>query len=421
MSSFMQLILALAVIIVAAKISGYISYSLGQPSVLGEIVVGILLGPSVLDVFHLPYFSDGHLSTMISDLAELGVLLLMFIAGLDLHLKDLAQSSKGAILAGTSGMVFPLLLGMGTGMAFDMEISHALFLGLTLSATSVSISAQTLRELNAIRSRVGITMLGAAVIDDILVVLGLSVFTALILSDGSAGWGQVAQIAVSMVLFLIFTSLIGYFLLPKFTRFIDRLPISQGLAAFTFVLILLYGWLAEAWGNMAAITGAFLAGLWLSRSPLRDRISSSISVLAYGVFVPIFFINIGLSANLRNVTGGFVWLLVVMTIIAIAGKILGAGLGAKLSGFTNRESLQLGVGMMSRGEVGLIVAAIGSSTGFISQDYFSAVVGVVIITTLLTPPSLRFLFAKTEPKENIKEDETKKSETDSQLKQGEES
>ncbi len=421
MSSFMQLILALAVIIVAAKISGYISYSLGQPSVLGEIVVGILLGPSVLDVFHLPYFSDGHLSTMISDLAELGVLLLMFIAGLDLHLKDLAQSSKGAILAGTSGMVFPLLLGMGTGMAFDMEISHALFLGLTLSATSVSISAQTLRELNAIRSRVGITMLGAAVIDDILVVLGLSVFTALILSDGSAGWGQVAQIAVSMVLFLIFTSLIGYFLLPKFTRFIDRLPISQGLAAFTFVLILLYGWLAEAWGNMAAITGAFLAGLWLSRSPLRERISSSISVMAYGVFVPIFFINIGLSANLRNVTGGFVWLLVVMTIIAIAGKILGAGLGAKLSGFTNRESLQLGVGMMSRGEVGLIVAAIGSNTGFINQDFFSAVVGVVIITTLLTPPSLRFLFAKTEPKENIKEDETKKSETDSQLKQGEES
>jgi len=417
----MQLILALAVIIVAAKISGYISYSLGQPSVLGEIVVGILLGPSVLDVFHLPYFSDGHLSTMISDLAELGVLLLMFIAGLDLHLKDLAQSSKGAILAGTSGMVFPLLLGMGTGMAFDMEISHALFLGLTLSATSVSISAQTLRELNAIRSRVGITMLGAAVIDDILVVLGLSVFTALILSDGSAGWGQVAQIAVSMVLFLIFTSLIGYFLLPKFTRFIDRLPISQGLAAFTFVLILLYGWLAEAWGNMAAITGAFLAGLWLSRSPLRERISSSISVMAYGVFVPIFFINIGLSANLRNVTGGFVWLLVVMTIIAIAGKILGAGLGAKLSGFTNRESLQLGVGMMSRGEVGLIVAAIGSNTGFINQDFFSAVVGVVIITTLLTPPSLRFLFAKTEPKENIKEDETKKSETDSQLKQGEES
>jgi len=249
----------------------------------------------------------------------------------------------------------------------------------------------------------------------------LSVFTALILSDGSAGWGQVAQIAVSMVLFLIFTSLIGYFLLPKFTRFIDRLPISQGLAAFTFVLILLYGWLAEAWGNMAAITGAFLAGLWLSRSPLRERISSSISVMAYGVFVPIFFINIGLSANLRNVTGGFVWLLVVMTIIAIAGKILGAGLGAKLSGFTNRESLQLGVGMMSRGEVGLIVAAIGSNTGFINQDFFSAVVGVVIITTLLTPPSLRFLFAKTEPKENIKEDETKKSETDSQLKQGEES
>lgn len=421
MSPFLQLILALAVIIVAAKICGYLSYRLGQPSVLGEILAGLILGPSVLDFFHLPYFSDGHLLSIISELAEMGVLLLMFIAGLDLHLRDLAHSSKTAAFSGVLGMLLPLLLGMGMGVAFGMELSNALFLGLILSATSVSISAQTLLELKVIRSRVGISMLGAAVIDDVLVVLGFSAFIALLTSNGSAGWGQILQIAVSMALFLIITSLFGYYLLPKFTRLIDRFPISQGLIAFTFVVILMYGWLAETWGNMAAITGAFLAGMWLSRSSLRERISSSISVLAYGVFVPIFFINIGLSANLRAVSGGFVWMLLVMTVIAVAGKIIGAGLGAKLSGFTNLESLQLGVGMMSRGEVGLIVASVGTSNGFITQDFFSAAVGVVIITTLLTPPSLRYLFTKTAMKENIKNDDRKESKSISKIKQGEES
>lgn len=421
MSPFLQLILALAVIIIAAKICGYLSYRIGQPSVLGEILAGLILGPSVLDFFHLSCFSDGHLLSIISELAEVGVLLLMFIAGLDLHLKDLAHSSKTAALSGTLGMIFPLIFGMGVGLAYGMKLSNALFLGLILSATSVSISAQTLLELKVIRSRVGISMLGAAVIDDILVVLGFSAFIALLVSNGNAGWGQILQIAVNMALFLIVTSLFGYYLLPKISRFVDRFPISQGLIAFTFVVILLYGWLAEAWGNMAAITGAFLAGMWLSRSSLKERISSSISVLAYGVFVPIFFINIGLSANLRQVSGGFIWMLLVMTIIAIVGKILGAGLGAKLSGFTNLESLQLGVGMISRGEVGLIVASVGTSNGFITQDFFSAAVGVVIITTLLTPPSLRYLFAKPVIKEKIQDDGTKESKSISKIKQGEES
>jgi Kef-type K+ transport system membrane component KefB len=159
-------------------------------------------------------------------------------------------------------------------------------------------------------------------------------------------------------------------------------------------MILLYAWAAEVVGGMAAITGAFVAGLMFGRSPLKSRIEAGISTVAYGVFVPIFFVNVGLSANARELTGESLWLVLAMVVVAVVSKLLGAGLGARLSGFTNMESLQLGVGMMSRGEVGLIVAALGISEGLIDPRAFSAVVGVVIITTLLTPPSLRALFAR---------------------------
>jgi len=397
MSPFLQLALSLAIIITAAKIGGYISYRLGQPSVLGELLVGILLGPSIIDVLHLSFFTDKHLAEIVHELAEIGVLLLMFLAGLDLHLPDLLKSSKVAGLAGTLGVVFPLVLGTAAGLLFAMDLPAAIFIGLTLAATSVSISAQTLMELKAIRSRVGIGLLGAAVFDDILVILGLSIFTALAQPDASGGPGAILLIILRMILYVLGASLVGHWLFPKLTRLISHQPISQGLIAFVFVTILLYGWLAEVTGNMAAITGAFLAGLWLGRTLLKERIEAGISTIAYGIFVPIFFINIGLSANARALSSDSLILLLVLTAVAIAGKVLGSGWGARLGGLSQREALQLGVGMMSRGEVGLIVAAVGVTEGFISASVFSAVVGIVIITTILTPLLLRALFASPQP------------------------
>ncbi len=397
MSPFLQFIAALVVIILAAKLGGYLSYRLGQPSVLGELMVGIILGPSVLDVLHLPFFTDAHLSESIAHLAELGVLLLMFIAGLDLHLSDLAKSGKVAALAGILGVVFPMILGAGTAVLFQMNATAAIFIGLILSATSVSISAQTLMELNVLRSRVGVGMLGAAVFDDVLVVLGLSMFIAF--SDPGAGGGlaSIAWILIRMVLYVAAAIAIGVWVLPRASTWVDRLPVSKGLIAFVFVTILIYAWSAEALGSMAAITGAFLAGLMLSRSRVKERIESGVSTLAYAVFVPIFFVNVGLSANARELTAQTGLLFLVMTLVAIVGKILGAGLGARLAGFSNLESLQLGTGMMSRGEVGLIVASVGIVQGLIRQETFSAVVGVVIMTTLLTPPALRALFNRRQP------------------------
>ncbi len=394
MTSFLQLALALTIIILAAKLGGYLSYRIGQSAVLGELIVGIILGPSVLNFMNASYFMDKHLPEVIHQMAEMGVLLLIFLAGLDLHISDLLKSGKVSALAGILGVIFPLLLGTGAGILFSMNIQSSLFVGLILSATSVSISAQTLMELNSLRSRVGISLLGAAVFDDILVLLGLSIFTAVMQPGLGSGIMGILWIILKMLLFLVIASLFGWYVFPKLSGLIANLPISQGLVAFVFVIILFFGWTAETLGQMAAITGAFLAGLWFGRSLEKERIHSGISTIAYGVFVPIFFINIGLSTNARELTGEASLLMLVMVVIAVISKVLGSGSGALLGGLTRREALQVGVGMISRGEVGLIIAAVGIEQGLITQSVFSAIVGVVILTTVLTPILLRALYPK---------------------------
>jgi Kef-type K+ transport system membrane component KefB len=394
LTPFLQLALALATLIAAAKAGGYISFRLGQPSVLGELLVGILLGPTLVDFLHIPYFTDQHLSEVVHELAEIGVLLLMFLVGLELHLSDLAKTGKVAAFTGVLGVVMPLLMGYGAGKAFGLADSAAVFLGLILAATSVSISAQTLLELQALRSRVGVSLLGAAVFDDILVVLGLSLFTALVIAESTASLATVLVVIGRMALYLGLAGVLGWVVLPKASRQVSKMPVSQGLIAFTMVTLLLYGWAAEELGGMAAITGAFLAGLLFARSPVKERIETGITALAYGLFVPIFFINVGLTADLHALIGDTFRLFAVMLVVAMLGKIIGAGAGALLGGLSRQEALQIGIGMMSRGEVGLIVATVGVTQGLIDQGVFAAVVGVVIITTLLTPPLLRASFAK---------------------------
>lgn len=390
---FLNLILALAIIIVVAKLSGYISVRLGQPSVLGELLAGIILGPTLINMLGWPLFHDDHfLSETITMMAEIGVILLMMLAGLELNLEDLARSGKVSALAGTLGVVFPLILGAGTALLFGAEMASAIFIGLTLSATSVSISAQTLLELNVLRSRVGLTMLGAAVFDDILVILALSL-AVILLGDTEGGLVSILITLLKMIGYLVGATAVGLYLVPRFIAWIERLPISQGIVAFSLVLCLLFAWAAEVIGGMATITGAFLLGLFLARLPFKHRIEQGVIALAYGFFVPIFFVNIGLSINMSTISGSAWILAIVITVVAIFSKIIGSGLGAKLGGYTNLESLQLGIGMVSRGEVGLIVASLALVEGFLTAEGFSVVVFMVIAATLVTPPLLRAVFA----------------------------
>ena len=402
MTNFLQLALLLSVILLSAKLAGYLSVRLGQPSVLGELLVGILLGPSVIDILHLPLI-DPALAHTIAELGELGVLLLMFIAGLELHLDELTRNTRVAGYSGFLGVLVPTLLGWGTGRLFGLDNTVALFLGLTLGATSVSISAQTLMELKVLRSRVGLSLLGAAVFDDVLVILSLSIFLAV-----SAGTGSVAGvlwILVRMIVFLALSVAFGLWVLPWLTRQVANLPISQGVLTLALVVMLVYGLAAELLGGMAAITGAFIAGLMMARSGERERVEHGIHALAYGLFVPIFFINIGLSVNARSLQLNMIVFALVITFIAIVGKWIGAGLGARWGGLSSREAVQLGAGMISRGEVGLIVAGVGINEGLVSLDEFSAIVAMVLVTTLVTPPILRVLFSKKTKEKQIESPE----------------
>ena len=390
---FLNFIAALSIIIVVAKAGGYVSTRIGLPAVLGELVAGIILGPTLLNMLHAwPAFSaDEHLAESIQMMAEIGVLLLMMLAGLELDLKELLGSGKTSGLAGTLGVFIPLLLGYGTGLLFGLDNSASFFIALSLAATSVSISAQTLMELKVLRTRVGLAMLGAAVFDDILVILLLST-ASIFMGGGAGGYADVALTIIRIILFLAIASALGFWLLPPLTALVNKLPISQGALAFILVATLLYGWSAEAIGGIAAITGAFLVGLFMSRSPFRNQLEAGVSAIAYGFFVPIFFVSIGLAVNLRAISGSAWIFAIVITIVAILSKILGGGLGARLSGFTNLESLQLGIGMVSRGEVGLIVAAFALANGLLTQDGFSIAVFMVIVATLVTPPLLRLSF-----------------------------
>ncbi|MBP7227553.1 MAG: cation:proton antiporter [Longilinea sp.] len=394
MSAFLQLAFALSVILLAAKVAGYLSTRLGQPSVLGELLVGLLLGPSVIDLTHLAFVTDTHLGEIVAELGELGVLLLMFLAGLELNLGELAKNSRVSGLSGTLGVLMPVGLGLAFGELTGLDTSHAMFLGLTLGATSVSISAQVLIEMKKLRSRVGLGLLGAAVFDDILVILLLSTYLAL--QSGGSGLGEVLLVLGRMILYLGLAVALGLWGLPWLVRKTAQLPIGQGVVTLAVVVAMVYGITAEVVGGMAAITGAFVAGLMFARTPEKHEIETGLRSLAYSFFVPVFFVSIGLAVDLGELQWSALWTTLAIVLIAMLGKILGAGLGARWGRFSWRESLQLGIGMVSRGEVGLIVAKVGLDQGLLSADLFSAIVGMVLVTTLVTPPLLRLAFA--EPK-----------------------
>ena len=397
MTPIMQLLLVLGLLIAAAKLAGVASSKLGQPAVLGELLAGVLLGPTALNLLGLPFVTDDHLGETVLHLAELGVVMLMFLAGLEVDLDQLRRVGRVAVTGGVLGVVSPVLLGAGVALLFAYGLPTALFIGIILSATSVSISAQTLLELGRLRSREGIAMLGAAVVDDVLVIIVLSLFVAV--AKGAGGTGAVAVIVLRLLLFAAVAAPLGAWLLPRAARWVARLPISAGLLAFAMVTMLLYAWAAEYLGGVALITGAFLAGLLLGRTEFRHQLEEGFHTLAYAFFVPLFFVSIGLQANARALGRNEMAFALAVSAVAIVSKLLGSGLGARLAGFANGPSLRLGIGMISRGEVGLIVASVGIAEGLIGANLFAVMVIMVLATTLVTPPLLRAAFARAAPEE----------------------
>jgi Kef-type K+ transport system membrane component KefB len=391
MPSFVPLLLAIALVIAAAKLGGWLSSRFGQPQVLGELIAGLLLGPSVLNLFGLAYFEEAHVGNVLRELGELGVIFLMFAAGLEIHLSDFARMGKPAMFTGVSGVLFPIAFGFAAALPFGYTVEQAIFLGIVLAATSVSISAQTLMELGVLRNREGLILLASAVVDDVLAVAILSAFVAITTSGSSAAASIVWTIA-RILLFLVGASWLSWWLLPRLATWMASLRISEPVVSFAVVSVLLLAWASETIGGVAAITGAFVAGVALSASAYKLEIEEGIHTLNYAFFVPLFLVGIGLTANARLLSPNDIGFTVLISAVAVISKLIGAGLGARFSGTTWAEALRIGVGMISRGEVGLIVAAVGVSNGIIAADIFTVVVIMVLVTTLITPPLLRWTF-----------------------------
>ena len=392
----LELLAALAIILVAAKAAGLFAIRFGQPAVLGELAAGVILGPSVLDLLGLDYFAEAHLKETVFLMAELGVIFLMFLAGLETDLKEVNKVRRVAILAGTLGVVFPMVAGTLVSLPFGFSVREAMFIGIILSATSVSISARTLMELGVLQSRQGVSILAAAVIDDVLVILILSFFIAFGVDQGEGEGGGVIEVMVivgRVLLFLAVALVVGRFVLAPLARWSTNAAISEGVIVTAIVVTLVSAWFAEYVGEVALITGAFLAGIFLRRTEVHRLIDEKMRTIAYGFFVPIFFVGVGLSADATGFTASDIALLGVISLVAVVSKIAGSGLGALLAGEGIRSSAQIGTGMVSRGEVGLIVASIGLTQGLVDTNLFSVMVLMILITTLLTPIMLRIVFA----------------------------
>ncbi|MGH9754097.1 MAG: cation:proton antiporter, partial [Blastocatellia bacterium] len=421
MPHLLQLLLLLVIIVFAAKAAGAMSVRYGQPAVFGEIMVGLLLGPTVIDLLRLWPFASGHdsLRNAVKDFSEIGVILLMFVAGLETDLDEMKRMGRVAFWAAVGGVILPMAGGAATARAFGYGWREAIFIGAVLTATSVSISAQTLMELKQLRSKEGMTILGAAVIDDVMGIIILSLVVALsavggpigaahassettlpiLLAGALAGGAKIAEVLFVIALMAIFFVVSTWFGLKFFDRLLARakeVPASQSLLAFAVIVAFIYAFFAQYVGQVAAITGSYIAGVLFTRTRFKRKIDEGIHPLTYSILVPVFFISIGLEADGRALLGDSakLWLMAVILIVAIAGKVIGCGVGARLCGFDSRESLRVGVGMISRGEVGLIVAGVGLASGVINQEIFSIMVIMVLVTTMVTPLLLRLVFPR---------------------------
>lgn len=371
-------IVQIIIILLATKVAGQLSIRLGQPSVLGKIIIGIILGPALLGWVH-----D---TEIVSIFSQIGVLLLMFLAGLETNLKDLNRNLKAALYVAIGGIVAPIIGGYIGSQYYGLSVPESIFIGLLLSATSVSISVQTLKELGWLNSKEGSTLLGAAVLDDIIVVILMAVAMSFFVGSDVS----IALLIAKKIIFFVIIILASKWLVPKFIQIFSKFKVTEAVLSAGLIICFSFAYFAEYLG-IAGIIGTFFAGIAIAQTKFKEEIEHKVEPIAYGIFVPFFFVSIGLAVSFDGI-GDQVGLIVVFSIIAILTKFLGSGIGARLSGFQTRSSMGIGAGMISRGEVALILAAMGLESGLLPTEYYTAMIIVVIVTTLVTPPLLKLFF-----------------------------
>lgn len=376
-----KILLDTAVILIAAKIFGMISRKLKMPEVLGALVSGVILGPVAL---HFVEYNDS-----IKLLANLGVIFLMFLAGLETNLDEFKKAGKSSLVIAVMGILVPLALGTLSGYLFFSNQIENLFIGVILTATSVSITVETLTELGKLNTRVGINILGAAVIDDIL---GLVLISVILAVNGNSGSSSLGITLGGIGLFCVI-GIAAIIFLPRFiNRRIGEMQPGRNLLTFTIAAALLAAFAAEKLG-IAAITGAYLCGLLFSQFTHREYLERNVKAISSGFLSPIFFASVGIEANIQGFNTEMLLIALAMFVVAVIGKVVGCGFAARLFKMSRSESIQVGTGMISRGEVAIITANIGLQDHIISQEVFIPTIIVVILTTLVTPILLKLSFS----------------------------
>jgi len=368
-----------AFILFLSKLSGNISAKFGQPAVFGELLAGLIFGPAILNIIHMNEF--------IALFSEIGVIFLMFLAGLQTDLKELKRVGLAAFSSASFGVILPLFLGTVFSLYSGLGMSESLFVGAVLTATSVSISAQTLMELGKLRSKVGMTILGAAIIDDVFGIVILSLVIAFEL-----GRGNTFSLLFRIFGYLFVAIILAKLFLKSYLSFFSKLKVSRPLIAGTIVLIIIYSWSAEVFGSLAAITGSYLLGAMVSLTEYNERISDRMSTLTYSIFAPLFFFSVGLYVERGGLETTLYFYALIIFLIAVLTKIIGCGFGAFITRFGFMDSLRVGIGMISRGEVAIIVATIGLTSSVLSRPIFSVLIVVAILTTVVTPILLRAVY-----------------------------
>lgn len=390
----MKYVLNLGLILLFTKALGMVSRKFKLPQVVGAILAGLFLGPAMLNIITETDF--------IHDMSKLGVILLMFSAGIETDLAAFKKTGKVSFFVAVAGVLFPLIGGFlltwfaGSVGLISMEgmkepeFLQYVFIGTILTATSVSITVEALREMGKLNSEVGNTILAAAIIDDVLGIIVLTVVLGF--ADTSVSlW----IVLLKIVAFLVLAGALSIVFNKIFDRY-QRVFHHDKRRFITFALVFcfLMSYIAEAYFNVADITGAFMAGLAISGTQRREYISQRTDVLSYAIFSPIFFASIGLKVSLPSMNLGLVIFSILLLLMASITKILGCRFAAKIFKFNNQEALQIGIGMMTRGEVALIIANKGASMGIMNEMFFGPIVIMVIATAIITPTLLKLVFNK---------------------------
>lgn len=376
-------LLDVALILLSTKVFGLLTRRIEMPQVVGALVAGLLLGPACFNIVQESEFLD--------HIAEIGVIVLMFSAGLETDISELKKSGRNSFVIAVIGVLVPLLAGYVLASFFNTEpeaFLQNMFIGVILTATSVSISVETLKEMGKLSTPSGNAILGAALIDDILGIVALTIITGM--ADTSV---QLTEVMLKIVAFFVLAVVVGIFARKGIEKLFDRYQkVHRRFSILSFAFCLLFAYVAEAYFGVADITGAFIAGLIISGTSRCNYVQMRIETLSYLLISPVFFASIGLKVVLPEMSTSIMIFFVLLLVLAILTKIVGCGLGAKLCRYENIQSLRIGIGMVSRGEVALIVASKGMKVGLMNEAFFGPIIIMVVLTTVVTPILLKIVF-----------------------------